>query len=73
MKKTSGEKALENNMPAFEGRKGDTVAPDQGGRMTEFDPAGTTKEKVRRQAYELYEQPRKVLLIPTGWLPKLRY
>jgi len=43
-------------MPAFERRKGDPVAPDQGGRMMEFDPAGSTEENVRRRAYELYEQ-----------------
>jgi hypothetical protein len=24
--------------------------------MMEFDPAGSTKEKVRRRAYELYQQ-----------------
>ena len=43
-------------MSVFGERKGDPGASDQGGRMMEFDPAGSTKEKVRRRAYELYQQ-----------------
>ena len=36
--------------------RADPVAFDQGGRLTEFDPAQSKEAKIRCRAYELYER-----------------
>jgi hypothetical protein len=50
---------LEKKMASDKRNRPDPVIPDQGGRLTPSDPAESGQEKVRRRAYELYEERRK--------------